>query len=213
MAANTRVHVSPGWAQNEIVTSAQLNTLDTNAANSVNRLSTKSGWRDCGLVLSGMGDWSNGVGSITVAPTCGRILLANGDNDGSLWTLPNLPIGHRLKYVRAHFSPQSGHAAQPTALPGICVHSISGSGADEFGLWSMYTWVSTSTYELGFWLQSNDLASLGFASALSIAADRRYCVTISHERMTNSKACYLDSIQAYCEVNTAQGGPDFTHWA
>ena len=211
MAANTLVHASPGWTQNEIVTSAQLNQLDYNIANSVNRISTKSGWRDCGLVLAGM-ETALGAASSPVIPANGRVLLANGDNDLSMFSLLGLPIGHTLKYVRLHFTPQSGHAAQPSALPSFRTHGVNGTGEDGIDVLTKYTWVSTSTYEAGFWLQTIDLSAYAPTSAI-VTADRHYAVTVHHERLTNSKPICLDSIQAYCEVNTAQGGPDFTHWA
>jgi len=202
MAANERAK-SAGYSSGGEVLAAELTTIDTNAANAINRNSTTSGWKTVSHTISVQRDSS---GHIICYPYSSRIRFTG--TAGSIW-LPTqvLPHGHTVKDIRMQIQPAGDHVAEPAVLPKMVLWKNSINTCAAVGSAS-YTWVSTAAYESSTpWLSSGTLTHVIDLETYN------YPIQIVAESGANAKAgLQLYYVQVYVSCDKSSGGTDFSFW-
>lgn len=202
MAANSLVK-SPAWSMNERVSSAQLNSLQQQAAQSVNRTNTKSG--ELNMPLFHLCSSSSTDPLIVASASIGSVGLSN--SGWHLFSIDRLPDGHELTQVRAHIKPQSGlHAALPATMPSIELLRVSTTG-EQTSLGSHTCSISSvATYEAGFYLSVNP------SSEVVDLSEYRYLLKVTPEQGSNSYTLGLSSILVTMAIDDSLGGQDLSFW-
>ncbi len=205
MAANTRTHAAPGWADGEILTPAQINAVDLMAAASVRRDATLSGTKLLPLCPA----WAAGQ---TVTCTAGDFMAANTGvaNDVTL-PLIGLVTGHTLTGVSVHIHPKGGHGGGgPATLPVITLYTKSSSGVLAPLGTGTYVWngaVDPAQYEAGV-----SLSITGLAHVVNLATNQ-YIVVLAPEDAAGALGdLHINSISATMTIDTAEGGADLSAW-
>jgi hypothetical protein len=205
MAANVRANAA-NWAQGDLLTPTQANTIDTNAAAAIKRSSTVGGLKALPITYCGSTD---SAGDKTPLYFNGAHYLKGivGGAIGAVFSL-NLLHGHTLTGVRVVLMPGGVHGAQPATLPSLSIAKISIQGTLTSLGSVTYTWVSVPVYEDvgGVYLDV-----LGLNEVVNNAA-YHYVAQIMPEGGANALDAKLCSIQAQMTVDTAEGGADFSLW-
>lgn len=203
MAANTRTHAAPGFADGEILTHTQITAIDVMAAASVRRSSTVSAWRNVPLAYMGSSDTAGLEHSIYTIN--GVTYLRNTTFDVAFAL--SLPHGHQIDKLRLDMLPAGAHGGQPGSLPGLKLWKVSLVGAAT-SLGSLaYVWVDVGTYEGGIRIDITGLAETidNF--------NYRYIAQINPESGVNSvTGTTLQNVSAYVIIDSAEGGADLKFW-
>ena len=190
---------------NDAVTSAELQALQVQSAQSVNRTSTVSCWRAMPIcpispATNAITNWDNEEHGYTM------------DKDLPFPTtleLIGLPHGHELSQVKIYIKPSSGHQEQPEYLPSATVyrlhhtnHTLSAIGDEAY---PSAGW-NANAYEAGFDLVVDCNDSVIDRTAYT------YLLDIIHESGSPSQDSVMCGIQAYVTIDSSDGGPDFPQW-
>lgn len=217
MAANTLVHVAPGWALREKLTSAQLTKLDQHAAQSVNRNSTHGGARCLPLrplsqvsmvggTLHSLCDAGGVVGDVSCGNYSEQIVLP----------LLDLPQGHSLISASVHVKPMVGHTGTfpngtGVTLPRLRLYRKAEATrtSELLGDSGAYPWVDLAAYEAGF-----DLSAAVTAGPTPVDwSVYTYWLTFNLEGGPDSvPGLVLNNLRALMLFDYSYGGPDLSLW-
>lgn len=202
MAANTRAR-AVAYGANDLVTSTELQTIQVQAAESVNRNSSSSGWRTLPPCLMSQSVYDHFLGGIFTQAT----------SNTTLFSLVGLPNGHSLVATRIKLFPgdnvRSGNP--PEHLPEITlIRWPYASSSIELLATQTYTWVDEATYE-----HANGIVLTATpASPVTInTTDNAYVLSVTTEYGTNAfGGTVFGGIQANVTLDLAEGGVDFKFW-
>ena len=205
MAASTRAN-SAGFSKLEKMTSAQANTIDTNAAAGVRRDSTGTGARSMPLALVGLSTTATFMrvsgGSVFFNTT-----TATATTWSATFDLLGLPPGHELTQTIVRVQPAVGpHAAAPAKLPHATLYTVATYGTVSTVGTASYTWVSTAAYEAAWSLPIN-------TPGHTIASGKVYRIEVRSETGQYATGTVtMKSIICSVTPDLASGGADFTFW-
>jgi hypothetical protein len=204
MAANTRANAAT-WAREELMTSTQANTIDTNAAMAVNRASTQSGVKVIPMVGYCLGTGS----TLSGYPPH----FTNTSATAVYFDLSCVPQGHTISGITCSLKPSSGHTVEPATLPTINLFAYDLTGVLAKYSAKQYVWESTAAYHAGIAVGIIVTAAV-WTSVATVAHDTyQYFCSITNEGGTGAVAgMTIRSIRADVTCDTASGGADFSFW-
>jgi len=203
MAANTRARAS-AYGMNAPVSSTELQTIQVQAAQSVNRTNTSTGWSQIPLCTCGSLEGVNHFhgNDFDDVSTASDYPLVYFDITG-------LPDGHQFDGLRIKLRPALGHADVPGTMPSCAVFRTN------------YTTFVTSTLGIGGCASITDKAvyeagvtlSTSFAPVTVDRENERYWGYLEGEYGDN-KVTGLEYVgmQAHVIIDDTEGGPDFKFW-
>lgn len=204
MSANNLVKPA-GYGTNDIVLASELQALQVQGAQAINRTSTFSGSRAQAVVFAGASaEFAfNNVGELVQIATNGEYMMI---------PLLDLPNGHVLTRVRMWILPVDAvrGGTPPDYLPWLQVFKLQPSLASatptQLGS-ALATWGSEAAYEAG---QSLDVNGLTETIDLDTYA---YFATFRGEADGSSFAgMKISGLDVTVTIDTAYGGADLTHW-
>jgi len=208
MAANSRANTGGiAYSENEIVPFGEFNTVDTNAAQSVNRNSTTSGWCAQPIILLG-----GTAIEIDVAHSTGQLVTTGNTGFGHAFALTSLPNGHILDGIRLYIVPANAGrgAGAPGNMPAMKVWrrtTTLSMTVTQLGATQTATWVDEATYEGGQVLEVTGLA----ATIDNNTHD--YFITFVTEYGANSFAgLTIAGLAAYVTIDASYNGADLCFW-
>jgi len=206
MAALQRAK-SAGFGANEVLTSTQANTIDTNAAAGVARASTVSGAKAMPLAFAGFYGSSATVYQVLNGQAYMNITTATATSRYVSFDLIGLPKGHELYQTIVRLKAAVGHAGQPAILPHATVYSIGTYGTSSVVGTASWTWTTTAAYEATGGI-SLSVDTIGHTITSNV-----YRVQLRGETGANAAGpLYIKSLICAVNVDKASGGTDFTFW-
>jgi hypothetical protein len=192
----------------------ELNTIMTQAARSVNRTNTVSGWKALPIVVSSLG--ASGA-----SPYCSMAIttynIGGTDHTGHQLepgsarkvciSMVGLPDGHVLAGVRGYFFPYPHATGIPDNQPAVVMSAlnvVTGVKTELANVWG--TASTTGVYNAGIIVSKTGL------SHTIDKTNNEYVIEVTPEYGTNQDMVLLTGIQANVTVNTADAGPDFLFW-
>jgi hypothetical protein len=206
MAANTLIHVAPGFAIGEQLTSAQFNIADARQADAPKRSSTKSGYKRLSLCAPHV------TAGQVVEGFLGQIKM-NNTAVGNYVSFPLIGLvdGHVLTAVKMYFTPKGGHGGGgPATLPQIVVYTQTTAGATAPLGAKNYVWngaVDPVQYQAGF---SLEVAAIAHTIDLETY---EYMVQVLPEDGAGALGdLKIHAVCANMTIDTAAGGIDHHCW-
>jgi len=208
MAANSRANTGGiAYSENEIVPFGEFNTVDTNAAQSVNRNSTVTGYCALPFIVCASATVEISVNSSGVYQTT----AVNGYDHA--FPLIGLPSGHVLTAVRLWIIPADAArgGTQPAVMPTLKVFkklsTLASGTPDQLGATYTATWGSEAAYESGQAMEVSGLAETIDTNSYG------YFVVFTGENGADAYAgLKFGGLDASVTIDASYGGPDFTHW-
>ena len=198
MSANTLINPT-GWGPNSILTYSHLTELAGQAAKSVNRLNTDSGYRVLPVIYSG-----------SDKPFSGMCFNTTSENLYH-FSLHGMPDGHDLMNVRVKLLPPS-RQVMPQHLPSITVYKVNPSTGAQSSIGS-YTYTDSELSHYSAQVISLTASINSGAGETIDTTAYWYLLAITSEWGTPSESgTKLCSIEADMDISTAYGQTDFTFW-
>lgn len=205
MTANIKAKPG-GYHQRDAVTSGELDTIQTQAAQSVNRTNTTTAWKCIPICTAGTYDkdvhFDSDQWDYTPA----------SDDPTTVFAIPDLPDGHSISGLRVKLKPAETHSTIPENFPAAAIaRTYFGNAApvlSTVGTTATFTTSDLATYEAGI------LLSTSFTPVTIDKSNYTYSVVVTPEYgATNARdGTRIVGIQVHVTVNTAEGGPDFLFW-
>lgn len=205
MAANTRAHAPPGFADGELLTPTQTNVIDVGQAGAVRRDSSKGGWKSLPIVPM----TTSNVATVVLVHTAGEATTIGNVAETQHLAIVELQDGHAIAGVRIRYIPKVVHVGQPVVLPAIELFRIHNETGVATSMGSAtYAWGAgdPGNYDAGFWLTITPAAHTVDLETY------RYVLQLTPESGGNSQLALLAGLQANMTLDLAEGGADLSTW-
>lgn len=202
--SNTRA-IGRDYSRNELVKSTEFNTVDTNAAQSVNRTNTSGGYKLMPICIARATQYE----FLNVSAD-GRFSFSVPSGASTYIFLPmfGLPDGQTLAGAKLKYKPATGHTAEPASLPTLQLYGATVNGtAGVIGATIEHTWVDTATYQAGITLEVT-----GISHTIDCATYDYYARVRVEAGSSAVSGSTIQSFSVDVDVSTACGGTDFCHW-
>jgi len=207
MTANSLVKPAGFGLGDEVSSVNQFQPLQVQAAQSINRTNTHTGWR--AMPICPIADANPGR---LVINSTGEYETASGDAAYHVMPLIGLPNGHTLTAVRLWIIPANAarSSTQPEYMPILYLYkkasTLSSGTPTTLGSFTA-TGGSESAYEAG-----QAMLIDGLTETIDLDSNAYYLVFRSEDGAAAYPGLQLGGLDAQVTCDTAYGGQDFTHW-
>lgn len=207
MASNVRAK-SIGYSVGSKMSSAEANTIDTNAARAVSRTATFGGLKTVAFTYMGKNPTSAASCSCSVASGTYRLHASTWAQQAwHSFIIHEMPAGHSVSQLNVYCLPSPGHNASPDYLPHVRIWSITVSQRTCIASVA-YSWVSTAAYHAGL-----TLVATVATGAVTINDSSLYVLEFGTEGGAHATGSVeLRAVAPTVSCATASGGVDFTFW-